>query len=331
MQCANCGSGAILEDWRGSKWWRPSQECLKSCDAKYKPRPKDEEFPPYRPVEAWGKHLTLNTPPRKAPSEGDDEDEEPFSPQEESVRKSSVRKSSAGESSAGESSASRRAQPKKPVPRRGPPKKPEKKLSARESSAPRRAKPKKQAPRRAPPPKPEKSEGGHWVPPEGWSEAVSKSTGRKYYVNTITGVSTYDRPTAPAMETLPPLWEARVSRSNGETYYFNTKTRETKWERPASLEQGSEPKTDPEKFKELYKDKGKLEELRDKKTALAKSQTSKGGGVLKRSRKKRRITQRRGKYPLIKGGLFYLNKKSKGKKITPKLVKKYSKTFRNTR
>ena len=106
---------------------------------------------------------------------------------------------------------------------------------------------------------------------------------------------------------------------------------ETKWERPASLEQGSEPKTDPEKFKELYKDKGKLEELRDKKTALAKSQTSKGGGVLKRSRKKRRITQRRGKYPLIKGGLFYLNKKSKGKKITPKLVKKYSKTFRNTR
>jgi hypothetical protein len=35
--------------------------------------------------------------------------------------------------------------------------------------------------------------------PAGWKTAVSKSTGQQYYVNTVTGETTYDRPTVPAI------------------------------------------------------------------------------------------------------------------------------------
>ena len=34
--------------------------------------------------------------------------------------------------------------------------------------------------------------------PAGWESAVSRSTGETYYINSATGDSTYDRPTAPA-------------------------------------------------------------------------------------------------------------------------------------
>ena len=59
-----------------------------------------------------------------------------------------------------------------------------------------------------PPPLPERdharpredTDGGNEALPPGWEEAVSRSTGDTYYVNSVSGFSTFDRPTAPAAE-----------------------------------------------------------------------------------------------------------------------------------
>ena len=66
----------------------------------------------------------------------------------------------------------------------------------------------------------------------------------------VTGESTFDLPTEPAVavllpasapgpepaaeEALPDGWEARVSSSTGETYFFNTVTQESEWDRPTT-------------------------------------------------------------------------------------------------
>ena len=44
------------------------------------------------------------------------------------------------------------------------------------------------------------------LPPVGWEAAVSRSTGEAYYINTHTGESTYEVPSAPAAEeeSVPP-------------------------------------------------------------------------------------------------------------------------------
>ena len=61
-----------------------------------------------------------------------------------------------------------------------------------------------------PPPLPERdhaqpredsaTDGGNEVLPPGWEVARSRSTGDTYYVNSVTGFSTFDRPTTPAAE-----------------------------------------------------------------------------------------------------------------------------------
>ena len=90
--------------------------------------------------------------------------------------------------------------------------------------------------------------------PAGWESTVSRSTGETYYVNTVTGETTYDWPQSPAEDELvaaedkyldaeartpepaklPAGWESTVSRSTGETYYVNTVTGETTYDWPQS-------------------------------------------------------------------------------------------------
>jgi hypothetical protein len=106
--------------------------------------------------------------------------------------------------------------------------------------------------------------------PQGWATSVSRSSGETYYVNQLTGESTYDRPNAPAtyetglgtpgqavedgtassppqihvvgqfgtaaVETpaLPQGWVTSVSRSSGETYYVNQMTGESTYDRPTA-------------------------------------------------------------------------------------------------
>ena len=87
--------------------------------------------------------------------------------------------------------------------------------------------------------------------PEGWEAHVSRSTGETYYVNEMTGESSFDRPEPewepgpqPGSEhELPEGWEAHVSRSTGETYYFNEMTDESSFERP---EPERQPRWKPE-------------------------------------------------------------------------------------
>ena len=74
--------------------------------------------------------------------------------------------------------------------------------------------------------------------PAGWESAQSRSTGDVYYVNTVTGETTYDWPESAAISStaeqveLPAGWGAQVSSSTGETYYVNTVTGETTYDRP---------------------------------------------------------------------------------------------------
>ena len=87
--------------------------------------------------------------------------------------------------------------------------------------------------------------------PEGWESAVSTSTGHTYYINTVSGASTYDRPTVTAVEaltltvddndsnggdwtTLPEGWkpsERRATETN-EIYYCNSETGESTYDQP---------------------------------------------------------------------------------------------------
>ena len=74
--------------------------------------------------------------------------------------------------------------------------------------------------------------------PTDWEKAVSRSTGEIYYVNRVTGDSTYEHPATMAVQPnsvgsgaavnttvdmeLPTGWEATVSQNTGQTYYVNT-------------------------------------------------------------------------------------------------------------
>jgi len=87
-----------------------------------------------------------------------------------------------------------------------------------------------------------------------WKSAVDPSTGRTYWYNRITRISTYDPPPealAQAVESKgdssptvarkkatkkkKPMWKAVVDKNSGRTYYYHRKTRETTWVMPEEL------------------------------------------------------------------------------------------------
>jgi hypothetical protein len=88
--------------------------------------------------------------------------------------------------------------------------------------------------------------------PDGWTAAVSSSTGDTYYINNINDERTWDFPTETAAESaaktleagLPKGWKCKVSGTTGETYYFNSESGETTWETP------QDPDSDP--LKEIF-------------------------------------------------------------------------------
>lgn len=66
--------------------------------------------------------------------------------------------------------------------------------------------------------------------PAGWQYQVSRSCGDTFFANVVTGDSTYQVPTEPAIA-LPQSWNCALSRS-GELYFFNESTGESQFEQP---------------------------------------------------------------------------------------------------
>lgn len=65
--------------------------------------------------------------------------------------------------------------------------------------------------------------------PENWIRIRSNGTGRVYYVNTMTGKSTFVEP-----DELPAGWTRCVSRSTGKAYYFNVLQNRSVFDRPTA-------------------------------------------------------------------------------------------------
>ena len=84
--------------------------------------------------------------------------------------------------------------------------------------------------------------------PDGWVEAQDPSSGKSYFYNASTGLTSWERPslptsdqstsgtmpevTVPQVDILPDGWEEMVDPSSGRTYYYHSQTNETSWERP---------------------------------------------------------------------------------------------------
>ena len=74
-----------------------------------------------------------------------------------------------------------------------------------------------------------------------WQVAVSKTTGREYYLNPLTGESTYDKPEdlssheAAAPADAGSLWQVAVSTTTGREYYINTLTGESTYDKPEEM------------------------------------------------------------------------------------------------
>jgi hypothetical protein len=73
--------------------------------------------------------------------------------------------------------------------------------------------------------------------PPGWTQQVSRTTGRPYYRFTATGRAQWERPVRPvhthtAAVALPPGWTQQVSRTRGRPYYRCAATGRAQWERP---------------------------------------------------------------------------------------------------
>jgi hypothetical protein len=68
-------------------------------------------------------------------------------------------------------------------------------------------------------------------PPPGWEIHQSKTQGEAYYRNLLTGEVTWTRPTGPAMP-LPSGWEAHQDRTTGKMFYRNLLSNKSQWERP---------------------------------------------------------------------------------------------------
>ena len=80
-----------------------------------------------------------------------------------------------------------------------------------------------------------------------WFVATDPRSGDEYYVNEVTGETSWDRPTTthditsnqPAFDdenSLAPGWFAVVEPQSGDVYYANEQTGETSWEKPLSRE-----------------------------------------------------------------------------------------------
>ena len=70
--------------------------------------------------------------------------------------------------------------------------------------------------------------------PPGWSERVSKSTGKTYWVGD-NGETTWERPApaVPAVLDLPPGWGEKFSNSQQRPFWFKlADSSATVWERP---------------------------------------------------------------------------------------------------
>jgi len=84
---------------------------------------------------------------------------------------------------------------------------------------------------------------------------VDSSTGRTYFFNRVTRVSTWSRPRPEEEDsTLPAPWLKKIDASTGRAYYFNTKTNATTWTRPGQqpLPQGWVVRQDPKTKRTYY-------------------------------------------------------------------------------
>merc|ERR1711957_532463 len=66
--------------------------------------------------------------------------------------------------------------------------------------------------------------------PEGWIRIRSNSSGTIYFLNVLTGLTSFEQPT----DSLPDGWASTVSRSTGQTYYYHAASGTTTFERPTS-------------------------------------------------------------------------------------------------
>lgn len=64
---------------------------------------------------------------------------------------------------------------------------------------------------------------------EGWIRIKSKTTGRLYYLNTISGKTTFTAPVD-----LPPGWVQMTSRSTGKTYFWNEELQKSQFVHPGA-------------------------------------------------------------------------------------------------
>mmetsp|Transcript_46142 Transcript_46142/g.128362 ORF Transcript_46142/g.128362 Transcript_46142/m.128362 type:complete len:366 (+) Transcript_46142:162-1259(+) len=86
--------------------------------------------------------------------------------------------------------------------------------------------------------------------PKDWTENMDPTSGRVYYFNAVTGVSSWDRPQpeeplkletvtgqleqqADQPASLPKDWTEHTDSSSGRKFFFNTVTKESSWEKPA--------------------------------------------------------------------------------------------------
>jgi polyglutamine-binding protein 1 len=73
---------------------------------------------------------------------------------------------------------------------------------------------------------------------EKWTEVRDPSTGKTYFYNSVTGVSSWTDPRAiapkPAVSnsSLVSPWTAKQDPASGKMYYYNSATNETSWTRP---------------------------------------------------------------------------------------------------
>jgi hypothetical protein len=81
---------------------------------------------------------------------------------------------------------------------------------------------------------------------EKWTEVRDPSTGKTYFHNSVTGVSSWTDPRAiapkPAVSnsSLVSPWTAKQDPASGKTYYYNSATNETSWARPLEEKEAEE-------------------------------------------------------------------------------------------